>query len=112
MIDVLSSDFIRTARAKGLAPAQVIGRHALKVAFLPVLSFLGPATAGAMTGSFVIEKVFNIPGLGQHFIDAVLNKDLFLILGVVLVYATLLILFNLLVDLAYRLVDPRIDVTQ
>lgn len=111
MIDVMTSDFIRTARAKGLSNARVITRHALKVAFLPVLSFLGPALAGAMTGSFVVEKVFNIPGMGQHFVDAVLNKDLFLIMGVVLVYATMLILFNLLVDIAYRLVDPRIDVT-
>ena len=109
MMDVLGSDFIRTARAKGLTEGRVIMKHALKVAFLPVLSFLGPAAAAAMTGSFVVEKVFNIPGMGQHFVDAVLNKDLFLIMGVVLVYATLLILFNLLVDVSYHLVDPRIE---
>ena len=109
MIEVLSSDFIRTARAKGLPPRKVILRHALKVAFLPVLSFLGPAAAAAMTGSFVVEKVFNIPGMGQHFVDGVLNKDVFLIMGVVLVYATMLILFNLAVDVAYHLIDPRIE---
>jgi len=109
MIDVMSSDFVRTARAKGAPGSKVVMQHALKVAFLPVLSFLGPAAAAAMTGSFVIEKVFNIPGMGQHFIDAVLNKDLTLIMGVVLVYATMLIVFNLIVDLAYAWVDPRIE---
>ncbi len=109
MTEVLSSDYVRTARAKGVSERRVVSRHALKVAFLPVLSFLGPAAAAAMTGSFVVEKVFNIPGMGQHFVDAVLNKDLFLIMGVVLVYAAMLIVFNLLVDLAYSLVDPRID---
>ncbi len=109
MIDVLSSDFIRTARAKGLSGRRVIMDHALKVAFLPVLSFLGPAAAAAMTGSFVIEQVFNVPGVGQHFVAAVQNKDLFLIMGIVLVYATMLILFNLAVDVAYHFVDPRIE---
>jgi oligopeptide transport system permease protein len=109
MIDVLGSDFIRTAKAKGLAPKIVVLKHALKVAFLPVLSYLGPAAAAAMTGSFVVEQVFNIPGMGQHFVDAVQNKDLMLIMGVVLLYATLLIVFNLLVDIAYQFVDPRIQ---
>ena len=109
MIEVMNSDFVRTARAKGVAPRSVIFKHALKVAFLPVLSFLGPATAAAMTGSFVVEQVFNIPGMGQHFVSAVINKDIFLIMGVVLVYSTLLILFNLAVDVAYSFVDPRIE---
>ncbi|MBX3357795.1 MAG: ABC transporter permease [Phycisphaeraceae bacterium] len=108
MIEALSSDFIRTARAKGLPESRVVLRHALKNALLPVLSFLGPAAAGAMTGSFVVEKVFSVPGMGQHFVNAVLNKDLFLIIGVVLVYAVMLILFNLIVDVLYRWVDPRI----
>jgi oligopeptide transport system permease protein len=102
------ADYIRTARAKGLPESVVLFKHALKNAFLPVLSFLGPATAAAMTGSFVVEKVFSVPGLGQHFVNAVLNKDLFLVMGVVLVYATMLILFNLAVDVLYRWVDPRI----
>jgi oligopeptide transport system permease protein len=110
MIDTLSSDFVRTARAKGLSYRRVVTDHALKLAFLPVLSFLGPAAAMAMTGSFVVEKVFVVPGMGQHFVAAVQNKDLFLIMGVVLVYASMLILLNLVVDLAYHLVDPRIEV--
>ena len=109
LADVMSSDFIRTARAKGLSVNRALFGHAFKVAFLPVLSFLGPSAAQTMTGSFVIEKVFAIPGLGDHFVKAVLNKDQYLILGLVLVYATLLILFNLIVDLAYAYVDPRIE---
>ncbi len=110
MIEVLASDYIRTARAKGLSPSRVVLKHALKVAFLPVLSYLGPAMAFALTGSFVVERVFYIPGIGQHFVNAVLNKDLTLIMGVVLVYAGMLVLFNLVVDVLYRCVDPRIEV--
>ncbi len=109
MLEHLGADFIRTARAKGLPEYRVVLKHALKNAFLPVLSYLGPATAAAMTGSFVVERVFTVPGLGQHFVNAVLNKDLFLIMGVVLVYSTMLILFNLAVDVLYRWVDPRIE---
>ena len=109
LADVMGCDYIRTARAKGLSPTRVLFDHALKVAFLPVLSFLGPAAAAAMTGSFVVEQVFGIPGLGEHFVNAVLNKDQFLILGVVLVYSTILVVFNLLVDIAYAWVDPRIE---
>lgn len=109
MVENLKADFIRTARAKGVGEAGILLRHALKNAFLPVLSFLGPACAMAMTGSFVVERVFSVPGLGQHFVNAVLNKDLFLIMGVVLIYSTMLILFNLAVDVMYRWVDPRIE---
>jgi oligopeptide transport system permease protein len=108
MIEALSSDYVRTARAKGLPERTVVWKHALRNAFLPVLSYLGPAAAQAMTGSFVVERVFNIPGLGQHFVNAVQNKDLFLIIGVVLVYSTMLVLFNLAVDVLYRWADPRI----
>ncbi len=110
LAEVMTSDFIRTARAKGLPAHRVVIHHGLKVAFLPVLSFLGPAGAAVMTGSFVVEKVFAVPGLGGHFVNAVLNKDQFLILGVVLVYAAILVVFNLLVDLAYAWVDPRIEI--
>lgn len=110
MIEALSSDYVRTARAKGLPERTVVLKHALKNAFLPVLSYLGPAAAFAMTGSFVVESVFNVPGVGQHFVAAVLNKDLFLIMGVVLVYATMLVLFNLVVDALYAWIDPRIAV--
>lgn len=109
MVENLKADFIRTARAKGVSETRILLRHALKNAFLPVLSFLGPACAMAMTGSFVVERVFSVPGLGQHFVNAVLNKDLFLIMGVVLIYSTMLILFNLAVDVMYRWVDPRIE---
>ena len=109
MIEQLQSDYIRTARAKGVSEPNVLFKHALKNAFLPVLSYLGPAAAYAMTGSFVVERVFVIPGMGQHFVNAVQNKDLFLIIGVVLIYASMLIIFNLIVDVLYRWVDPRIE---
>ncbi|MBL8888097.1 MAG: ABC transporter permease [Phycisphaerales bacterium] len=109
MIEQLQSDYIRTARAKGLSETSVLFKHALKNAFLPVLSYLGPAAAYAMTGSFVVERVFVIPGMGQHFVNAVQNKDLFLIIGVVLIYASMLIIFNLIVDVLYRWADPRIE---
>ncbi|WP_432798371.1 ABC transporter permease [Poriferisphaera sp. WC338] len=109
LADVMNSDFVRTARAKGLSRNKALFKHALKVAYLPVVSYLGPATASVMTGSFVIEKVFNLPGMGEHFVNAVLNKDQFLILAVVLTYATMLVFFNLAVDIAYAYVDPRIS---
>jgi len=109
LADVMSSDFVRTARAKGLSRRKALFGHALKVAMLPVLSYLGPAAASVMTGSFVVEKVFNIPGMGDYFVNAVLNKDQFLILGVVLTFSTMLVLFNLAVDVAYAYVDPRIE---
>jgi oligopeptide transport system permease protein len=109
LADIMTSDYIRTARAKGLSHRDALFKHALKVAFLPVLSFLGPAAASVMTGSFVVETIFNIPGIGQEFVYAVQNKDQMVILGVVLVFATMLITFNLLVDLAYAWVDPRIE---
>jgi oligopeptide transport system permease protein len=109
MIDQLESEYVRTARAKGLPEHRVVLKHALKNAFLPVLSYLGPAAAIALTGSFVVEKVFAVPGIGTHFVDAVLSKDLTLIMGVVLTYAAMLIVFNLIVDVLYGWVDPRIE---
>lgn len=111
LADVINSDYVRTARAKGLPAHRVLFKHALKVAFLPVLSFLGPAAAAALTGSFVVEQVFAIPGLGEHFVRAVQNKDQSLIIGVVLVFSTLLVGFNLMVDVAYAWIDPRIDLS-
>jgi oligopeptide transport system permease protein len=108
MIEEMSADHIRTARAKGLPRWKVALKHALKNAFLPVLSYLGPATAVALTGSFVVEKVFAVPGIGQHFVDGVLGKDITLVMGVVLVYSTLMVVFNLVVDVMYRFVDPRL----
>jgi oligopeptide transport system permease protein len=108
MIEVLRSPFIRTARAKGLPKRVVIVRHALPAALVPVVSYLGPATAGIITGSVVIESVFGIPGLGRHFINGALNRDYTLVLGVVLFYGMLVILFNFLVDLLYAWLDPRV----
>jgi oligopeptide transport system permease protein len=108
VIEELHADYIRTVRAKGASECVVVMRHVLPNALLPVLSYLGPATAGALTGSFVIEKVFAIPGLGMHFVDAVLGKDLTMIMGIVLVYSFLLVLLNLTVDVMYAWVDPRI----
>ncbi|MEL7239237.1 MAG: ABC transporter permease [Planctomycetota bacterium] len=112
MIDTLSADYVRTARAKGLGRLAVIAKHALRNAVLPVLSFIGPAAAGTMVGSFVVEKVFNVPGLGQMFVTSVQNRDQTLILGVVMVYSLLLLTLNLLVDVAYTIVDPRIEVAK
>jgi len=109
MLEELQSDHVRTARAKGMPEYTVVLKHALKNALLPVLSYLGPATAAAMTGSFVVEKVFAVPGVGTHFVDAVLGKDITLILAVVLVYSAMLVLLNLCVDILYRWIDPRIE---
>lgn len=109
MLDALGSDFVRTAVAKGLPKRVVIFKHVFKVAFLPVLSYLGPATAQAMTGSFVVEKVFGVPGIGQHFVDSALNLDRGLIMSTVLVYAAIVIVFNIAVDTLYAFVDPRIQ---
>jgi len=109
MLDTLQADFVRTALAKGLSRRAAIWNHALRVAFLPVLSYLGPATAQAMTGSFVVEKVFGVPGLGQHFVNAAINRDVGLILATVLVFSTLLVVLNLVIDLLYTWLDPRIQ---
>jgi oligopeptide transport system permease protein len=108
MIEVLRSNFVRTARAKGLPTHLVIFRHALPAALVPVVSFLGPATAGIITGSVVIESVFGIPGLGRYFVQGALNRDYTLVMGVVLFYGVLIILFNFLVDLLYAWLDPRV----
>lgn len=108
MLEVLSNDFIRTARSKGLSEARVILRHAMRGGLSPVVSFLGPAAAGLMTGSFVVETVFQIPGLGKRFVESAFNRDYTLILGTVLTFATLIIVFNLIVDLIHRWLDPRL----
>ncbi len=108
MIEVLRSNYIRTARAKGLPARLVVGRHALRAAFLPVVSYLGPAIAGIITGSVVIETIFGIPGIGRYFVQGALNRDYTLVMGVVIFYGSLIILLNLLVDLAYGLLDPKV----
>jgi oligopeptide transport system permease protein len=109
MIEVLRSDFIRTARAQGLPLRDVLLLHALKPAMLPVVSYLGPAAAGVITGSVVIEQIFGVPGLGRYFVQGALNRDYTLVMGVVVFYGVLIILFNFLVDLAYRWLDPRVQ---
>ena len=108
MIDVLNSDFVRTARAQGLGTSAIVRLHALKPAMLPVLSYMGPAIAAILTGSVVVEEIFGIPGLGQHFVRGALNRDYTLVLGIVVFYATLVVLLNLIVDLLYGVIDPRI----
>jgi len=107
--ETLGEDFIRTARAKGLTERTIILRHALRVAILPVVSYLGPLAANLLTGSIVVETVFHIPGAGGFFVNSILNRDGFLLGGVVIVYCVLLLIFNLLVDLSYRLLDRRIQ---
>jgi oligopeptide transport system permease protein len=108
MIEVLRSDFIRTARAQGLPQLEIILGHALKPALVPIVSYLGPATAGIITGSVVIEQIFGVPGLGRYFVQGAINRDYTLVMGVVVFYGVLIILFNFLVDLAYRWLDPRV----
>jgi oligopeptide transport system permease protein len=108
MIEVLRSNFVRTARAQGLPEHTVILRHALKPALLPVISYLGPATAAVITGSVVIEQIFGVPGLGRYFVQGALNRDYTLVMGVVVFYGALIILFNLLVDLVYAWLDPKV----
>jgi oligopeptide transport system permease protein len=107
-IEVMQQDFIRTARAKGVSELAVILRHALRGAILPVVSFLGPAAAGIMTGSFVVETMFGVPGVGQWFVKGAINRDYSVVLGVALVYASLVTVFNLVVDFAYAWLDPRV----
>lgn len=108
MVEVLRSPFIRTARAKGLPAHTIVLRHALKPALLPVVSYLGPASAALITGSVVIEQIFGIPGLGRFFVQGALNRDYTLVLGVVVFYGALIIALNLIVDLLYAVLDPRV----
>ncbi len=114
MIEVLHSNFIRTARAKGLPERVVIRRHALKPAILPVISYMGPATAALITGSVVIERIYSIPGLGSYFVQGALNRDYTLVMGVVVFYGVVIIVLNFIVDLLYAWLNPRIryDETQ
>ena len=108
MIEVMHSNFIRSARAKGLPESQVIRRHALRPALLPVISFLGPATAGMISGSVVIERIFSLPGLGSYFVQGALNRDYTLVMGVVIFYGVLIITLNFIVDMIYAWLDPRV----
>jgi oligopeptide transport system permease protein len=108
LLEVLRAPFILTARAKGVPWNAIVRRHALKTALLPVVSFLGPALAGVMTGSLVVELAFGLPGIGRFFVQGAMNRDYTLVMGVVIFYAALIVLFNLLVDLLYGWLDPRV----
>jgi oligopeptide transport system permease protein len=108
MLEVLSNDFIRTARAKGLSETRVVLRHALRGGIAPVVSFLGPATAGILSGSFVVETIFQVPGLGRQFVESAFNRDYTLVMGTVLFFAALILFLNLLVDLIHTWLDPRL----
>jgi oligopeptide transport system permease protein len=108
MLEVLRSNFVRTARSRGLKESTVVFRHVLPSALVPLVGYLGPALAGIMTGSLIVELIFNLPGVGRYFVQGALNRDYPLVMGVVIIYATFIILFNLLSDLAYAALDPRV----
>nr|HPI62695.1 ABC transporter permease subunit [Alphaproteobacteria bacterium] len=108
MIEVLRSNYVRTARAKGLPEKLAILRHSLKPALVPVLSYLGPAVAGIITGSIVIEQTFNIPGIGRHFVQGAINRDYPMVMGVTILYGALIVFCNLLVDIIYGFLDPKV----
>ena len=108
MVEVLGANYIRTARAKGMPERIVVVRHALKAAALPVVSYLGPATAGILTGSVVVETIFDLPGMGRYFVQGALNRDYTLVMATVIVYAALIIVLNLIVDLLYGVLDPKV----
>ncbi len=108
MLEVIRQDFVRTARAKGLPEALIVFRHMVRGGLLPVVSYLGPATAFILTGSIVIEKIYSVPGIGRYFVDSALNRDYTLALGMVVFFSAIMLLMNILVDLAYTFIDPRI----
>jgi len=109
MLEVLHQDYIRTARAKGLPETQVVAKHALRLGILPVVSYLGPATARVIMGSIVVETIFAVPGLGRYLVNAAFNRDYTLVLGLVLFYAGFLLVLNMLIDIAYTRLDPRVE---
>lgn len=109
MLDVMGQDYMRTARAKGLSQTRSLFKHALRNAILPVVTYVGPLMAYTMTGSFIVEKIFVIPGLGGQFVSSIVNRDYTVIMGTTIFLATLLIMMNMLVDIAYKFIDPRIQ---
>jgi len=112
MLEVLAQDYIKTARGKGLSEFVILYRHALRNALIPVVTYIGPMAAGILTGSFIIETIFAVPGLGRHFVTSIYNRDYTVILGVTVFYSVLVICLNLLVDLIYPQLDPRIKLTE
>jgi len=112
MVEVLRSNYIRTARAKGLPDHLIVTRHALRAALLPLVSYIAPAMADLLTGSLIVEQIFGIPGIGRYFVQGALNRDYTLMLGVVICYAILIIALNLIADLLYAVLDPRVRYKQ
>ena len=112
MLEVINQDYIRTARAKGLSETVVVFKHALKNALIPVVTYLGPLTAASLTGSFIIEKIFAVPGMGRMFVESISNRDYTVIMGVTIFYSLILVLFIFIVDLIYGLIDPRIKINK
>ena len=108
LLDVMGQDYIRTAKAKGLSNFKILFKHALRNAILPVVTYVGPMLASLMTGSFVVEKIFTIPGLGREFVSSVTNRDYTMVMGTTIVLASLVILANVVVDILYKIIDPRI----
>ncbi|MCY8606954.1 ABC transporter permease, partial [Bacillus sonorensis] len=108
MLEVLSSDYIRTAKAKGLSTFAVTVKHAIRNAIMPVVTYMGPMAASILTGTFVVEKIFGIPGLGMHFVTSITNRDYTVIMGVTVFFGAILLLCVLIVDILYGLIDPRI----
>lgn len=111
MLEVLQEDYIRTARAKGLKNRVIIYRHAIRNALMPIITYLGPMVAGIFTGSFVVEQIFAIPGLGRYFVNSVFNRDYTVIMGLTIFYSIFLMTMNLLVDLSYAIIDPRVKIS-
>jgi oligopeptide transport system permease protein len=108
MIEALKSNYVRTARAKGLPEFTIVVKHAIRAAVLPLVSYLGPAFAGILTGSLVVERIFGLPGLGKFFVNSALQRDYTVVMGMVIFFATLILLLNLLADILYAVLDPRV----
>lgn len=112
MLDSISQDYIRTARAKGVKTKVILFKHALRNSLIPVITYLGPLTASIITGSLVVEQIFNIPGVGNYFVSSILNRDYPIIMGTTILLGCLIVVMNLVVDIAYKIVDPRINITK
>ncbi|MCD7818713.1 MAG: ABC transporter permease [Lachnospiraceae bacterium] len=112
MLDSISQDYIRTARAKGLKTKMILFKHALRNSLIPVITYLGPLTASIITGSLVVEQIYSIPGIGSYFVSSILNRDYPIIMGTTILLAALIVFMNLVVDIAYKIVDPRINLTK
>ena len=108
LLDVMGQDYMRTARAKGVSQFMILFKHALRNAILPVITYVGPMLAGLMTGSFVVEKIFSVPGLGRDFVSAITNRDYTMIMGTTILLSSMVIVANVIVDILYKIIDPRI----